>query len=88
MRLPVHLWKKWRERKEEAMADIFEQAEAAAAHGERRSRDADALQFLQALDEGNLEVLAALAEKAEHDPALSPLLDGVLEEYIKEGGNQ
>lgn len=68
------------------MADIFEQAEAAAAQGERRSCEADALQFLQALDEGDLETLATLAEKAAHDPKLAPLLDGVFEHYLQARG--
>jgi hypothetical protein len=44
------------------------------------------LRFLEALDAGNFDALASIYERAERDPALAQLLDGVHDEWIKEEG--
>lgn len=66
------------------MKDILTQASAAAQRGLQLSRERDAYLYICAWDRGDLEAVCAISDKAEHDPELREMLDGIDEEMAEE----
>src|SRR5438105_10030917 len=53
---------------------------------QQRAREELLLRFLKAYDEGNLEVLGAILQQAEHDPELDAAIWSVFPTYLSEQG--
>jgi hypothetical protein len=66
------------------MKDILSQATEAAQRGERLSRERDAFRYICAWDRGDLEAVCAISDRAERDPELREILDGIDEEFAEE----
>lgn len=66
------------------MSDILRQAELAAAHGVHLSRERDAFLYSCAWDRGDFETMGAILSRAEHDPELEHILDGIHDSMLEE----